>query len=122
MIVSILTYSCAIKTTFTESQLVKYALLERSACATTGTTPVLRIKDCLEIKICSFVESCFQKKIDHPIFNNNFEIMGCEKRTRNNNISLKLPPVKLEIAKKGCYFGGTKLFNNLSVEKRRLVI
>jgi hypothetical protein len=32
-----------------------------------------------------------------------------EKETRNNSISIKLPRIKLELAKQSFYFGGAKL-------------
>ena len=38
--------------------------------------------------------------------------------TRNNSKSIKLPHVKLELAKQGFYFSGGVLYNSLSIETR----
>ena len=37
-------------------------------------------------------------------------------QTRNNSKTIKLPPVKLELAKQGFYFCGGVLYNSLSIE------
>ena len=39
-------------------------------------------------------------------------------KTRNNSKSIKLPPVKLELAKQGFYFSGGVLYNSLPIEIR----
>ena len=38
--------------------------------------------------------------------------------TRNNSKSIKLPPVKLELAKQGFYFSGGVLYNSQPIEVR----
>ena len=38
--------------------------------------------------------------------------------TRNNSKSIKLPHVKLELAKQGFYFSGGVLYNSLPIELR----
>ena len=38
--------------------------------------------------------------------------------TRNNSKSIKLPHVKLELAKQGFYFSGGVLYNSLPIEIR----
>ena len=59
------------------------------------------------------VEKCLRKEIGHESFDNYFRMISHSKETRNNNISIKLPKIKLEVAKQGFYFGGAKLFNGL---------
>ena len=39
-------------------------------------------------------------------------------KTRNNSKSVKLPPVKLELAMQGLHFSGGVLYNSLPIEIR----
>ena len=59
-----------------------------------------------------------RKEIGRESFDNYFHMISHSKGTRNNNISIKLPKIKLEVAKQGFYFGGAKLFNGLPLTMR----
>ena len=48
-------------------------------------------------------------------FNNYFKVFKHGESTRNNEFSIKLPAVKLEIAKNGFYFAGGQLYNSLPI-------
>ena len=61
---------------------------------------ILLVKKCLDKKLCTNFHEYFMVN-EHNI------------NTRNNNILLKMPKVKLEFAKNGFYFMGAKLFNSL---------
>ena len=113
MILPILTYSCTIKTAFTETQPAKFTSLENRATKTIGTKSVLNINELIQSQICSLVEKCIQGRIEHETFDNYFEMACHVKETRNNNISIRLPRIKLELTKQSFYFGGAKLFNTL---------
>ncbi len=52
-------------------------------------------------------------------FDNYFEIKTGSINTRNNNLFLKLPKVKLEFAKQSFYYLGAKIYNDLPIEIRR---
>ena len=64
------------------------------------------------------VRKCLQQQTNIVIFNNYFEILSHTMETRNNNYLLRLPQVKLEIAKQGFYYGGAKLYNSLPLKLR----
>ena len=50
--------------------------------------------------------------------NNYLELFEHKYKTRNNSKSIKLPPVKLELAKQGFYFSRGVLFNGLPIKIR----
>ena len=51
--------------------------------------------------------------------NFDFEIKTGGINTRNNNLFLKLPKVKLEFVKQSFYYLGAKIYNDLPIEIRR---
>ena len=63
-----------------------------------------------------------EQEIHNPIFDefflSIFDEISHEKGTRNNNCMLRLPRVKLEVAKQSFYFGGAKLYNALPLDLR----
>ena len=65
------------------------------------------------------VKSCLdQNSCDS--FNNYFDYLNHSMGTRNNNISVKLPRIKLESTKKGFYYYGAVEFNKLPRDIREL--
>ena len=60
-------------------------------------------------------KSCLCKESNEEI-NNYFKLLEHKCQTRNNSKRIKLPPVKLELAKQGFYFCGGVLYNSLSIE------
>ena len=63
------------------------------------------------------VKSCLSKESNEE-FNNYFKLFEHKYKTRNNSKSIKIPPVKLELAKQGFYFSGGVLYNSLPIEIR----
>ena len=59
------------------------------------------------------VSSCLCKES-----NEEFKLFEHKYKTRNNSKSIKLPPVKLELAKQSFYFSGGVLYNSLPIEIR----
>jgi hypothetical protein len=112
MILPILTYSSTIKTIFTDSQLAKFTSFERRACKVIGTKSIPNTKKLVQSQICFMVEKCLQKNFEHDTLDNYFQMVSHEKETKNKSISIKLPRIKLELAKQSFYFGGAKLFND----------
>ena len=53
-------------------------------------------------------------------FKTYFVMSNHELRTRNNRFMVKLPVVKLNIAKKSFYYAGAKIYNDLPLAIRRL--
>ena len=64
------------------------------------------------------VKKCLNKEFSCEIFNGYFETFNHAKNTRNNFYSIKLPGAKLEIARRGFYFAGGVLYNNLPLDIR----
>ena len=62
------------------------------------------------------LDRTLHKNLDHETFDSYFEVMKHSKNTRNNNLSLRLPAVKLEVAKQGFSYGEEKLFLKISYD------
>ena len=67
---------------------------------------------------CVLLVKSYLYKESNEEFNNYFELFEHKYKTRNNSKSMKLPPVKLELAKQGFYFYGGVLYNSLPIEIR----
>ena len=66
-----------------------------------GTSSTESITETIDSQICSLVEKCQKKQIGHESFDNYFQLINHSKETRNNNNFIRLPKVKLEVAKRG---------------------
>ena len=124
MIMPILTYSSTIKTNFNPTQLKRFTSLEKRAENIIGLrhNSSKCIKDCIDAQICSLVKKCLHKKLNHNILDDYFVITNHSKHTRNNNCSLRLPPIKLEVTKQSFYYGGAKIFNALPIDERKSLL
>ena len=74
---------------------------------------------CLNHDICRLVKRCLLNEFNLGTFNNYFEIFYHKMNTRNNNHSIRLPWVKLELACQGFFFIGGILYNFLPLELRQ---
>ena len=70
-------------------------------------------------RACTIVLNCLSNNICE-MFDKYFEEMDHKHATRNNQISVTLPKVKLETGRKGLYFLGAKKFNGLPSEIRTI--
>ena len=70
---------------------------------------VLLARKCLDGDTCNTFSEFFE--FDHH-----------NKSTRNNNVLLKVPKVKLEVAKAGLLFMEVKFYNSLPLEIRKLYL
>ena len=66
---------------------------------------ILLVRKCLNATVCSNFEDYFM-------------INEQNVRTRNRNILIQIPKVKLEFAKNGCFFMGARLYNSLPKDIR----
>ena len=123
VIMPILTYSSTTKTSFNHNQLQKFSSLEKRATKVIGydLNQWKSIKDTTDNQICSLVKNCLKKKFGYEVLDNYFEILNHGKHARNNNCSLKLPPIKLEISKQSFYYGGVKSFNSLPRDEKKSI-
>jgi hypothetical protein len=122
IILPILTYSSTVKITITETQKEKLTSLQKRAKSIIRSEDVPNIIDVIECESCLLVKKCLEQEIHNPIFDefflSIFDEISHEKGTRNNNCMLRLPRVKLEVAKQSFYFGGAKLYNALPLDLR----
>ena len=103
-----------LKLSHNDTQKLKYNSLDRRARKIIKLN-VPSIKNLAKRERVLLVKSCLCKESNEE-FNNYFKLIEHKYKTRNNSKSIKLPPVKLELAKQGFYFSGGVLYNSLPVE------
>ena len=106
MIVPLLTYSSTVDLELLES------ITRRSSDIISDGKPVKNIHSEILFQCCKLVRQCLDGTVCNNL-KNYFEITNHTVNTRNNQISLKLPKVKLSCAKKAFYFIGAKAYNNI---------
>ena len=67
-------------------------------------------------RACKLVPKCLDKETCEQM-QNHFTLQGHERQTRNNNYTLELPRIKIEYARKSFMFMGSKVFNELPLER-----
>ena len=102
MIILVMTYSSTIRIPCNDTQCKKLQLLDRRANFIIKST-VTSIGSCLNRDICMLVKRCLLNEFNLDTFNNYFEIFDHMMNTRNNH-SIRLPWVKLELARQGGFF------------------
>ena len=73
--------------------------------APTPTPTVTSIGSCLNHDICMLIKRCLLNEFNLDTFNNYFEITEHKMNTRNNNHSMRLSQVKLELGHQGFFCG-----------------
>ncbi len=76
------------------------------------------IGDCQMKKVCIVTFRCMKKDLCEN-FEGYFDIIESKHATRKNKSLIRLPKVRLECAKKGFYFTGAKIFNELPIDIRK---
>ena len=117
MIVPLITYNSTVNLHHSQTKIEKYRSLQRRADAITG-------KDSINIESFLYRDACIlvRKILDNDVcenYNEYFKINTHNKRTRNQNNLIKLPRIKLEIARKSFYYLGAKLYNDLPISIRK---
>ena len=115
MIVPLLTYCPLIISHLNQTQRDKIIRLESRAQKIVCKWDVVHFPKVAKIqqKPClSYVYKCIRNDVCEN-FENYFQLMNNSIKTRNNDIILRLPKVKTEAAKKGFFFAGAKMFNQL---------
>ena len=120
MIVPLITYSSILRQPFTETQCKKLASLENRAKRIIGGKQVTRIVNLVNREACLLVKKCILKKFHCEAFDEYFQIQQHSMGTRNNGHAIKLPRVKLEVARQSFYFAGGKLYNSLPIFIRQI--
>ena len=118
VIIPALIYNCIVQLNLTRTQLKKLKSLEVRASSILKSKlydlknevdrhAILLVRKCLNGKVCSD-------------FKDYFKINEHNLGTRDRNILLQIPKVKLEIAKNGFFFMGAKLYNSLPIDIREI--
>lgn len=119
MIVPTITLSCTLKTC-NETQKVKLNSLDGRAKKIVNMNEAIpTIENFSNRERCLLVRKCITNQMDGEL-NNYFNIFDHKIRTRNNEVSIKLPQVKLEVVKKSFFFAGGQLYNTLPIKLRRI--
>ena len=119
MIVPLLTYSGTIHLNFTKTQQDKLKSIgRRGKLIISMNTEIPDIYQCIKKETCKAVRICLDGKSCEN-FQNYFDLQKCEIRTRNVGCMVKLPRVKLNVARNSFYFYGAKLYNELPIDIRR---
>ena len=117
MLLPILLFACTTHLSLTNTQLSKLSSLDRriTRLTTKRQTPihnemkkhaVLLVRKCLDRQFCEN-------------FRNFFTVRVHEQNTRNNGFMLKVPKVKLQVAKPSFRSLGVKIYNDLPIQSRQ---
>jgi hypothetical protein len=111
MIVPAVKYNSIVHLNLTETQQKKLKSLESRANSITNTKSS-SLKNEFQKHAVILVNKCLNEDVCSN-FHNYFHLNTHSKNTRNNNILVKVPKVKLEFARNGFFFMGAKLYNAL---------
>jgi hypothetical protein len=78
-------------------------------------TKTVSIEQLNKNRLCKLVFKCLRNDVCENL-RDYFELMS--NKTRNKNALIRLPKVRLELCKKGFYFSGAKVFNELPLKVR----
>ena len=120
MVVPLILYNCTVHFNLNQTQKNKLQSLQNRAIKIVDDTKVklaniikkISIHTCLLVKKCLIGEVCSN-------FIEYFHLKKHLYNTRNNNIQVELPSIKLEFARKGFFFMGAKIYNELPAEIRQ---
>ena len=115
-IIPSLMYNCIVQLNLTQTHLKKLKSIEARASS------ILKSKTCdlkheIDKHAILLVRKCLNGNVCTN-FQNYFMINEHDVRTRNRNILLHIPKVKLEFAKNGFFFMGARLYNSLPKDIR----
>ena len=122
IVVSLFSYCSLLNPTLTQTQVNRILSFERRAKEIIGykqrQKKQVNLVDIRKQRICSFVHKKVMGEIDDS-FENYFEFLNTTVNTRNKNILLRLPKLKLEYGRRSTKYLGAKIFNDLPIEVRR---
>ena len=118
MVVRLITFNSIINLKFNDTQLKKLTSLDNRARNITKKLELNSIHNKILRNSCCIVRKCIDSEICFD-FINYFVKQDHAKNTRNNKYMLKLPQVKLELAKNSFYFMGARIYNELPLHLRK---
>ena len=119
MIIQIMTYSSTIWLLCNDTECKKLQSFDRRANFIIKSTVTL-IGSCLNRDICMLVKRCLLNEFNLDTFNNYFEIFDHKMNTRNNNHSIRLPRVKLELVRNSFFLASGIRYISLPLELRQV--
>lgn len=124
MIAPLLTYRSFVKTNLNQTQLSSLQYIEDRATriiyGKNKPEGVRSVNYQRKSKACIMVHKCIQNKTCSPL-KNYFEINHHRMRTRNQNVLIKLPKIKLELGRQTFLYSGAKTFNDLPLYEQRKI-
>jgi len=118
VIISALKYNCIVQLNLTRTQRDKLKSLERRASNILNTDDIPSIQNDFCKHAVKLVRKCMEGKVCEN-FVDYFQINEHNKNTRNKNILLTVPKIRLELARSGFFSMGAKLYNLLPREIRQ---
>ena len=122
MIAPLLTYCCIVKLPLSTTQVASLKSIEDRASKILYGKSVMKevssISRLRNIRACSIVHKCLRKDICTPM-RDYFVINEHNLNTRNKNLLIKLPKIKLELGRQTFLYSGAKLFNDLPITCRK---
>lgn len=118
MITPIITFNSIINLNLNNTQLNKLQSLDRRARVVTNNNSLQPIYDKIQRNACNVVRKCIDRKTCSNYWNH-FQLLNHQRLTRNNFYSLKLPAVRLDMARNGFYYMGASIYNSLPIDIRR---
>ena len=107
MIIPLLTYSCPIQLTFTKTQLNSFSSIDQYAKSMPpNLSQPASIHNYLKRECVNTVKKYLNKEFAYDIFDHYFKMIDHSMNIMNNKHCIRLPPVKLEVARCGFYFTG----------------
>ena len=122
LIAPLFTYCCLLKPAFNQTQTNRIKSFERRTQETTAADEPLNcnvnILDCGKRRACKFVQDVLLGNVKPP-FSDYFTVANTKANTRNKNLFVHVPKVKLEYGKRSFRFMGAKIFNDLPINIRK---
>ena len=122
LIVPLVAYCCLLKPVFNQTQTNRIKSFERRTQEIkTAGEPLncnVNILDCGKCRVCEFVQDVLLRNVKPPL-NNYFTVANTKANTRNKNLFVHVPKVKLEYRKGSIRFMGAKIFNDLPINTRK---
>ena len=119
VIVPLFLYCSLLKPTLTQTQVNRILSFERRAKEIIGykqrQKKQVNLVNIRKQRICSFVHKVVMGEVGDP-FENYFEFLNTTVNTRNKNILLHLPKLKLEYGRRSINYLGVKIFSDLPIE------
>ena len=121
MLAPIFSYCSTLSLHLTNTQKQKLKSLESRASCIINTTdqqnPIKSIEANYKLRSSILVRKCIDK-LTCSNFHDYFHLLSHEKHTRNNMNTLTLPKVRTEFGRKGFFFMGAKVYNELPLSIR----